>query len=225
MQRRLTASLAHNVNNALTGVIGYLELGRSQAGVDANLDAYLRSSLECAHRAADAVRRMVRCAGRVGTSDAPALTSLRRLVEDAVERLSYDPHSQTARITGSSPGQIHVSPSLMRRALDEMLTAMMDAATDGKLILRLADAEGRSALTFECAGSGSAELRDRLMEPSLLVEIQGGAAELHSAPGKGVCLTLSFPSHADAPIRRTDGPSVAPAPHLPAALGMSHCAI
>ncbi len=26
--RRLTASLAHNVNNALTGVIGYLEMAR-----------------------------------------------------------------------------------------------------------------------------------------------------------------------------------------------------
>src|SRR5947199_5665624 len=92
----LTASLAHNVNNALTGVIGYLELALQRPEAPAEVGACIRSGLECAHEAADAVRRIVGCARRIGQAESPALHSLHRLVEDAADRLSRDaPHVRT----------------------------------------------------------------------------------------------------------------------------------
>src|SRR5437016_2490323 len=84
--RGLTSSLAHNVNNALTGVIGYLELALHQPGVAADRDACVRSGLECAYQAADAVRGVVRCARSITAAESPAPQSLRRLAEAAAQR-------------------------------------------------------------------------------------------------------------------------------------------
>ena len=143
--RRLTASLAHNVNNALTGVIGYLELGRSQPGIDADVDACLRSSMECADQAADAVRRIVRCANRVAVAEAPATLSWRQLIEEAAD--------QTTAVVGTSIGQVLVSASLVRSALSELLKAVAEASASADLILRLADEDSHCVLYIEGGGA------------------------------------------------------------------------
>src|SRR5229473_2447102 len=66
--RQLAASLAHNVNNALTGVVGYLELALAQAPPESALAAHLHSSLSCAFRAAAVVRQIVAFAARPSTA-------------------------------------------------------------------------------------------------------------------------------------------------------------
>src|SRR5262245_54097221 len=62
--RRVTANLAHNVNNALAGVISYLELGLREAGPGTEGQRHLAEALRCAWRAAERVRRMVAFARR-----------------------------------------------------------------------------------------------------------------------------------------------------------------
>src|SRR5258708_12081629 len=57
--RQLAGSLAHNVNNALTGVVGYIELALAQAPPQSDLAAHLRSSLSCAFRAAAVVHHIL----------------------------------------------------------------------------------------------------------------------------------------------------------------------
>src|SRR5439155_5405025 len=62
--RRVAAKLAHNVNNALAGVISYLELALREAEPGTTLHRRLTEGLQCAWRAAERVRRMVAFARR-----------------------------------------------------------------------------------------------------------------------------------------------------------------
>src|SRR5947209_14498103 len=47
---RLTAGLAHTVNNALTGTLGYLELARRQSRPGTEIYDEIRAAIACAHR-------------------------------------------------------------------------------------------------------------------------------------------------------------------------------
>src|SRR5262245_51419073 len=85
--RRLAASLAHNVNNALTGVIGYLELALRDAEPGTLAHERLESSLKCAFQVADTVRRIVTFALRPPADVSLAPLSLRELAEHAARRV------------------------------------------------------------------------------------------------------------------------------------------
>lgn len=80
-------------------------------------------------------------------------------------------------------------------------------------MLRVADEGDQCVLSIEGPLAVSADLRYRLLEPSLMVEIQGGAVDILSAPGKGVAIRLSFPRCGETTVRRTDAPSAPAAPH------------
>src|SRR5262245_1960588 len=79
--RRLAASLAHNVNNALTGVIGYLELALRDAEPGTALQERLQGSLKCAFQVAVTVRRIVTFALRPPADVVLVPLSLRELAE------------------------------------------------------------------------------------------------------------------------------------------------
>ena len=218
---RLTASLAHNVNNALTGVIGYLELALQPEGrADAN--ACVRSGLECAFQAADAVWRIVGCARQIAEAEPPAPQSLRRLADEAAERLRVGAPGVSVTVVGATAGHVTVSAGLVAAALDCLLRSVAPAA-GGALTLWLADEGGRSVLSVEGGEGGG--LNGQLLEPSLLIEVQGGALEVLPAPGKPASLKLSFPRRGEAAVRRDEAQAVPPAPHLPAALGLLRPAV
>lgn len=221
--RRLTASLAHNVNNALTGVIGYLELALRRPEAPAEVGACVRSGLECAHQAADAVRRIVGCARRISDAEPPAPHSLRRLAEEAADRLARETQHASAAVVGATAGPVVVSAGLVALALDALLGGV--AAAEGVGTLRLADEDGRCVLTVEGGGAARSDLPLRLLEASLMIEIQGGAVDVLSTPGKTAAVRLSLPRRGETPLRRDDAQSAPPAPHLPAALGLLRQAV
>lgn len=219
--RRLTASLAHNVNNALTGVIGYLEMARSRMETGTETDVCLRSGLECAYQAADAVRRIVACAGHISAAEARAPRSLLRLVEEAADRLTCAAPHLKATVSGACAGQVFVSAGLVGLALDGLLRAATEGAPDRReLALRLANEEGCCRLYVEGDVSAPA-----LLEASLIIEIQGGALEFLSAPDSGPSLRLSFPCCEALPVRRDQPQSAPSTPHRPAALGLLRQAV
>jgi signal transduction histidine kinase len=221
LMRRLTASLAHNVNNALTGVIGYLELALRSPNES---DGCVRSGLDCAHEAADAVRRIVGCARRIAEAAPAEPLSLRQLALEAAERLSQEAPSVRISLAGASVGTVLVSADLAALALDGLLDAVASLGS-GVLTLRLGDEDGRGVLYVEGGGIAAEEWPRRLLEPSLLIEIQGGAVEVLSGPGRPVVVRLSLPRRSAAPIRH-DEPQVSPsAPHLPTALGLLRQAV
>ena len=93
------------------------------------------------------------------------------------------------------------------------------------LTLRLADENGRGVLYVESGAAGGPDLPLRLLEASLLIEIQGGAAEVLSAPDRPASVRLSLPRRAETPLRRDDAQTVPPAPHLSAGLGLLRQAV
>jgi hypothetical protein len=222
--RRLTANLAHNVNNALTGVIGYLEMALHQPEAPAEVGACIRSGLECAHQAADAVRRIVGCARLIAEAEPAGAHSLRRLTVEAADRLSQAaPHVRTT-VVGAYAAPVVVRAALIDAALDALLQAVASSAC-GCMTLQLADENGQCVLYVEAGGVGGADLPLRLLEPSLLIEIQDGAVEVLSAPGEAALVRVSLPRRVEAPLRRDDAQAVPPAPHLPTALSLLRQAV
>ncbi|HVS40228.1 MAG TPA: hypothetical protein VMS17_32015 [Gemmataceae bacterium] len=221
--RRMTASLAHNVNNALTGVIGYLELALSGPTAPAEVGGCIRSGLQCAHQAADAVRRIVGCSRRIAEAEPPAACSLRRLAQEAADRLAGEaPHVPIA-VVGVSPGPVFVSADLVGAALDALLHAMV-WMNQGALTLRLAEENGQCVLYVESTGGGASNLLLRLLEASLMIEIQGGAVEALSATDQSASVRVSLPRRVETPIRRDDA-QPAPSPHMPVSLSLLRQAV
>jgi hypothetical protein len=209
--RRLTASLAHNVNNALTGVIGYLEVAVGHAERPEEAATFVRSGLHCAYEAADAVRRIVGCSRRIGRAEAPASHPLRRLAQEAAARTG------AAMAAGPCTAEVYVSAELVGLALDAL--ARVVAGGGCAVTLRAADEDGRCAVYVEGAAAAP-DLALRLLEASLMTEIQGGALEVLSPPGRPAMVRMSFPAVARAPIRLDAAQSVPPAPHVAGPLGL-----
>ena len=222
--RRLTASLAHNVNNALTGVIGYLELALAHPAAPAEVGACVRPALACAHQAADAVRRIVACTRLIAEAGTSAPHSLRRLAEQAADRWASASAQLRPTPVGSCGGPVLARAELVGTALDALLRAMAPSA-GGTLTLRVAEENGQGVLYVASDAIGGPDLPLRLLEASLLIEIQGGAVEVLSAPGRAAAIRLSLPRRCETPFRRDDAQTVPPAPHLPATLGLLRKAV
>src|SRR5260370_39537974 len=85
--RHLAAALAHNVNNALTGVIGHLELALRDLPPDSPVRPHLSGSLAGAYQIADVVRRIVGFAFRSEISPSCDLLALSRAAAVAARRV------------------------------------------------------------------------------------------------------------------------------------------
>jgi signal transduction histidine kinase len=212
--RQLAASLAHNVNNALTGVVGYLELALGQMPPESDLAAHLHSSLSCAFRAAGVVRQIVAFAAKPLHVDTLAVLSLREAAERAIARnANLLPLNVTAQVAGESAGWTQGNAALLDSALDQVLTNALEAMPDGGSLTLFLHEEGEWSCLSVCdTGPGIApDVVARLFEPFVttkasghpglglalchgLVRAQRGRLQVASLAGQGTTITLSFPS-------------------------------
>jgi signal transduction histidine kinase len=212
--RRLAASLAHNVNNALTGVIGYLELALSQTSPDSEVSAHLHSSLSCAFRAATAVRQIVAYAARPPSPDALAVVPLREVAQQMLAR--FTPRllpNVSVEILGESPGWVQGNAELLESTLDQLMANALEAMPDGgTLTLHLHEEGEACSLSVSDTGPGiAAEVIPHLFEPFVttkptghlglglalcrdMVLAQRGRLQVASLAGQGTTVTLSLPS-------------------------------
>jgi signal transduction histidine kinase len=232
--RRLAAGLAHSVNNALTGVTGYLELALRQTAPGSEIQAHLRGALACAHQAADTVRRIVAFASRSPGRPALAPVSLRAVAEEAAERVREQGAGRIKVVmAASSPGWVQAGDALLRAALDQVLRNALEAMPHGGVLtLRVEEEGGWPCLRVGDSGPGlpapvlahpfepfrttktSGHLGLGLVLCREAVQVQDGLVLVASAPGQGTTVTLAFP-----PLRegapRTDQQSGLPHPHSP----------
>ena len=231
--RRLGGSLSHHVNNALAGVIGHLELALRQAEPGTAVHDHLRSSLACACKAADIVKRIVAFACRSPGEVSAGPLALAQVAREAVERLrAQAPSGVNVVLAGEAAGLVWASPGLLRMALEAVLRNAVEALPGGgTLSVRVEVGEGRCLLRVSDSGAGlTPEARARLFEPFWTgkgpghlglglvmaretVQAQGGTLEVESPPGRGVTVTLALPALA----ARCDSPGHALAPHFGAA--------
>jgi signal transduction histidine kinase len=213
--RRLAASLAHNVNNALLGVIGSLELALRDAEPGGMLSRRLQGSLACALHAADTVRQIVSFAFHAADSGLPVPLSLRQVVGQAARQLHNQGQGQDLliRLEGESASLVQASAPLIQIVLAQVLTNAREAMpAGGVLLLRVWDEPDHCCLSVTDTGPGfSSEARARLFEPFFttkgvghlglglalcrdLVESQGGHIDVASVPGQGATIILRLPA-------------------------------
>jgi signal transduction histidine kinase len=234
--RRLGGSLAHHVNNALTGVVGYLELALREAPPAGPVADHLRTALRCAHQAADTVKRIVHFACHPPTAGGLAPLSLRELAEQAAERLRRQaPPGVAVDVRADGPAWVTASAHLLRTALEQLVRNALEAMpAGGRLTLRVEEKAGRHTLSVGDTGAGlSAEARAHLFEPFWtnkptghlgvglvlcreVVEAQGGVLQLTGGEGQGTTVTLSLPAVVESAAIRVDDRQGLPAsPHWP----------
>jgi signal transduction histidine kinase len=213
--RRVTAGLAHSVNNALVGVIGYLEMALREAEPGSPLHARLTEGLHCALRAAERVRRMVAFARRPEAGYSAAVC-LRRVADEAACRAATEHPDLAVLVHSTEPScAVRANEPLLHLVLEQLVSNAVEAMPNGGTLILCAWDEGsRRCLSVTDSGEGlGAEARRHLFEPYFttksfghlglglslcrdVVEAQGGALHVTSAEGRGTTVTLSFPPEA-----------------------------
>jgi signal transduction histidine kinase len=225
----VAASLAHNVNNALTGVIGYLELALREAAAGTPLREHVSGGLRCAVLLAERVRRLVAFAARPGPDSRGAPASLGQAAEEAARRAALSrPGLRVVLAVPAADCPVPASLPLLHLVLEQLVSNALEAMpAGGVLSLRVWDEGPRRCLSVADTGHGlGAEARRRLFEPFFttksfghlglgltlcrdMIEAQGGALHVSSAEGQGTTVTLAFPP-AEEPAPAQAAPHAAP---------------
>ena len=224
--RQLTRSVAHNLNNRLTGVIGCLEGTLEAVGEESPLSARLQVGLTCALQAAEMVRRMIMFAFKPEGALGTALVNLGETAESAARRV------REQHLPGLKVEVVRVSTTsgranavLVQLALDQLIDNAIEAMPEGgTLTLQVQDDGPDICLKVKDTGPGlSDEAAAHLFEPFVttrcaghlglglvlcrdLVQAQGGTLSLTWETGKGTTAALCFPAvredNTDPPPRR-----------------------
>lgn len=219
--RRLAANLAHNINNTLTGVIGYLELALRETLPESSTREHLQRSLTCSHRMAEMLRRILAFAFHAASAGGLVPVSLRRVTEQLAA--SVGAPGLTVVVRAEAEGLIRANTPLLLMALDQLISNALEAMPDGgTLTIRVGEADGRPTWSISDTGRGmSAEAQAHLFEPFFttkitghlglglalsrdVVEAMGGSIGIVSREGEGTTVTLSFPPAE--PARRPELP-------------------
>lgn len=212
--RSFSAALAHNVNNALTGVIGYLELALRQAPPNSELIDHLENSLLCAFRAAGNVQQIVDFSLKAPSAEPLVVLSLRELAERKLAQLAAEvPATITIQVLGESPGWVQGNVELLESALVHLLQNAVEAMPlGGTMTLHLHEEGDQCSLSVSDTGPGVAkEVVAHLFEPFVttkpaghlglglalcraFMRAQRGRLQVASLAGQGATVTLSLPS-------------------------------
>ncbi len=218
---RLAGGVAHDFNNMLTAMIGYMDLVAAGLPPEAEEQGYLTQALAAAEQASDLTRQLLAFARRQPVQptaqDMNALLErmgplLRRLVPEDIEIVSRPE---------AKPGWVLADAGQLEQVLVNLAFNARDAMPDGGL---LALATSREAATvvgepdhvvLEVADTGVGmddETRERLFEPFYttkqegrgaglglatvygIVQQFGGRVEVASAPGRGARFRIVLPA-------------------------------
>jgi signal transduction histidine kinase len=214
----LAAGVAHEVNNPLTGVLGFAEILIEEAGPDDPRRADLETIRDEALRARDIVRAL-----RDFSNPRPpalAATDVSALVHQTVELVRYTIEHRGITIEEDLPAlpPILIDGSAIQQAVLNILTnarQAMDgdgrlrvavrAEGDGRLITIADDGVGMDAdtarLAFDPFFSGRDDTTE--LEPSAglglsvsngLIASHGGTIRIDSRPGRGTTVEIRLPA-------------------------------
>jgi signal transduction histidine kinase len=216
----MSAILAHEFNNLLTPIIGYVQAAQQRDDPRFTATA-LEKTLAHARHAAGLCAKVLGMAS--DDTSAPIPTDLRPLVEDALECLGRDPLRDgiVVSIEVSPTLQARINPAAVRQVLFNLLLNARQAMLDrrGTLAITAQRAGDRLVrLSVRDSGPGIApDLLPRIFEPFVttksradrpdraglglglyvsrqLVEECGGKLTVESRPGHGATFTLWLPA-------------------------------
>ncbi len=217
--RCLTGSLAHTLNNRLTGVIGSLDLALQETE-NPSLSAHLHRGLACALQAAELVRRMVAFAFRPSAPANVTVLALGHIAENTARRVREQQlPGLSVALVSTAGGLVHGNAVLMQTALDQLVDNALEAMPEGgTLTLRVEDDGTVVRLSVTDTGGGLPDVTAaRLFEPFVttkcaghlglglvlchdLVQAQGGTLQLDWETGKGTTGVMAFPAVRNDPL-------------------------
>jgi signal transduction histidine kinase/ActR/RegA family two-component response regulator len=217
----LASGMAHDFNNSLCGVVGFLELTLLDQRLPAACRRQLDSARTCALDAAQTVRRVQEFARRERDQRESQPLDVNALVRETAEltRPRWEEASKArgrpihVEIQTEARAAVLATPAELREALTNLIFNAVDAMPEGgTLELRTASTAGDVFLAVRDHGVGMSEpVRRRLFEPFFttkgengnglglsvtfgIVQRHGGEITVESAEGRGSTFTIRLPA-------------------------------
>jgi len=209
---RLTASIAHEINNPLQAVQNCLHLAGRRALSEDQRQYYLRMAQAEMERLMNTVQRMLDFY-RPGAVDRKPedMNELVKRVMSLMER-QFNERGITLHIKLAKrlPQVLVVGDQIQQVFLNLVLNAMEVMPTGGELFVEVQTTKKEVEVTIEDTGPGiSAGERQRIFEPFVstkedgmglglavsygIIAAHGGSLELTSGRGRGACFRVSLP--------------------------------
>jgi signal transduction histidine kinase len=156
----LVPGVVHELNNALLGLLGMLELARPE------VTAAVGERLEIAQQAGEEIREVARALGAIAREplDEPAPIELRELAGEVVATagaLNLVRGLEVVEAYASDPVQVEASRAQVRQALLLLLCAGFAASgRQGPIIVEVASEDGRARVSVRHGGAGAVEEHD-----------------------------------------------------------------
>ena len=217
---RLAGGVAHDLNNALTAILGNAQL----CSLEHPGDEYLEAIDEAAKRATDVTRQLLAFASRQLIQPQVVDPNERiRLSVQFLRPLLGEDVGVTLRLA-ANPGRIRVDPGQLEQVLVNLAVNARDAMPrGGTLTIKTAAVGPHVLLAVSDTGSGmSAAVRDRIFEPFFttkeskgtglglatvhgIVQQHGGHIVVESEEGVGTTFSIYLPA-VDAELTRAVTP-------------------
>ncbi len=142
----MAAGIAHEINNPLTGVVGYAQLLMSRPDTPPDIKAELSVINDCAQRVADIVRRLLTFARQ--TKPERKLVDINALVQSALTLRAYNLKMNNITVTTRLDPRLPATVADPGQIQQVLLNLIVNAETE----MRLAHGGGNLTITTEKAG-------------------------------------------------------------------------
>lgn len=188
---QLVSGVAHEINNPLTGVMGY-----SQLLLTRDLDEKTRRDVEQINREADRATKIVQHLLSFARKHRPErkLIDVNQILRESLELKAYDLRVNNITIEqelDQNPLSLTVDPHLLQQVFLNLITnseqAMLEANGSGLLKVTSAVSDGHVEVSFADSGPGIPEgLRDRVFDPFFTTKDVGKGTGLGLSVAYGV---------------------------------------
>ncbi len=216
----LAGGIAHNFNNVLTGVIGYISYAKKHLNNPDKISHILDSAEKSSYRAAGLARQLLTFSQ--GTTPIKKSILVDDLVNESVS-LFLSGSNVKGNITCSSRQSVYADSQLINQAFNNIVLNALQAMPDGGTLTVQSTAATLRAgnkyrlppapyvrITFEDTGTGiQRKDLEKVFDPYFttketgtglglstthsIISKHGGSIDIGSEPGRGTCVTVLLP--------------------------------